>query len=522
MFRTALIRYNFRVLMFHNWWLLVIPLAVSQLTVFWTASTQRFIAPLPATIVESVSPLLAAFLCAHLLAPEYRSGIGAVLASKPVHIGKVVLLRLTLVMALVWVLEFLSLAAFYFGLQPYPLLAPALAGMVSSLFLGLFALTFATMLRQPLAGFGIAALYWLLDLPPGPPINPYLSLKSLTSSFPPLIGLPKQPLTDSWWIAKVLLLIAAFALYFLHGKLLFTLGSPLTLRRRHRALGWAGGIVAFYMISGACVKVVYAYENQAHLFPSDVAWLRRQFAPFGPIPVAALFGPNFRRYLGDIPNSWRIQEDSSETDLLGETAQHQRDVQRLLKEAPNSIWAPGAADLMARFGIQREAVFENKIARYQVLLDRYPTSPYTPYAVYEIGHLYAEATPSDPTCEPKARAAYETLLSRYSTPEYNAEALGFLTQSDRRHHDYVQGERHAQQWIDSAPVYEKFMAWIAMAEIRHDEGKIDAARQAAHQALLAIGEYRRAAVAGTVPLTATRKARVEADAVVAARRARQF
>src|SRR5262245_41574064 len=104
MFRNALLRYNFRVLMFHNWWLLVIPLAASQLTVFWTAVTQRFSDPLPANIVEMVSPLLAAFLSAHLLLAEYRSGIGAVLASKPIDIGKVVLLRLIIVIALVWAL----------------------------------------------------------------------------------------------------------------------------------------------------------------------------------------------------------------------------------------------------------------------------------------------------------------------------------------------------------------------------------------------------------------------------------
>ena len=47
----TLLRYNFRVLMFHNWWLLVIPLAVSQLSIFWTILTQRFSPPLPATTV---------------------------------------------------------------------------------------------------------------------------------------------------------------------------------------------------------------------------------------------------------------------------------------------------------------------------------------------------------------------------------------------------------------------------------------------------------------------------------------
>ena len=212
MLKSPLLRYNFRILMFHNWWLLVIPLAASQLSVFWTLVTQKFSAPLPASSVESVSPLLAAFLSAHLLAPEYRSGIGAVLAAKPVHIGKVVFLRLTIVLGLVWALGWLSLVGFYFGMQPYPMLLPGLAFMISSLFLGLFALTFATLLRHPLAGFGVAALYWLIDVPPGPAINPYLSLRSLTSSFPVAGIAPGELFADNWWIAKLVLLVAALCL----------------------------------------------------------------------------------------------------------------------------------------------------------------------------------------------------------------------------------------------------------------------------------------------------------------------
>ena len=85
-----LLRYNFRVLMFRNWWLLVFPIAASQLVVFWNLITLRFEESLPAYSMEMVSPLLAAFLCAHVLSAEYRSGVGAILASKPVDIGKVV------------------------------------------------------------------------------------------------------------------------------------------------------------------------------------------------------------------------------------------------------------------------------------------------------------------------------------------------------------------------------------------------------------------------------------------------
>jgi ABC-type transport system involved in multi-copper enzyme maturation permease subunit len=510
MFKSPLLRYNFRILMFHNWWLLVIPLAASQLSVFWTLVTQKFAAPLPASTVESVSPLLAAFLSAHLLAPEYRSGIGAVLAAKPVHIGKVVFLRLMIVMGLVWVLGWLSLLGFYFGMEPYPLLAPGLAFMISSLFLALFALTFATLLRHPLAGFGIATLYWLMDMPPGPPINPYLSLKSLTSSFPAPGVPPGQFFTENWWIAKVVLLVAALALYVLHARLLFTLGSPLTARRRQRALAWAGGTLAFYLIVGASTKVIYAYRNRATLFPNDVAWLRRQFAPFGPIPVAALFGPNFHAYLGDISNSWRVQQED-EADMIGESTQHQRDVRRILEKAPNSIWAASAADLLSRFGMSKGTPMEEKAARFRLVVDRYPNSPYAPYAYLEMAHTYAVMMDTAPKYEVQARAAYETLLARFPNTEYRTDAYSFLADSDRRHGDLAGAARHAQSWVDTAPVQEKFKAWILLAEILRDEGKTAEAKQTAQQAVTAVRAFRQVAEKEDLHITGTQKLLLEKD-----------
>src|ERR1041385_4870782 len=97
MSQTTLFRYNFRVLMFNNWLLLAFPLAVSQLTVFWnilTRAPSTFGPDLPAQSVEMITPLLAAFLGAHLLSAEYRSRIGAVLASRPVNIGRIVVLQI--------------------------------------------------------------------------------------------------------------------------------------------------------------------------------------------------------------------------------------------------------------------------------------------------------------------------------------------------------------------------------------------------------------------------------------------
>src|SRR6266496_640967 len=144
-----------------NWWLLVFPIAASQLTVFWALITQRSSPTLPASSAEMLSPLIAAFLAAHLLSAEYQSNIGPIVASKPIDIGKVVFMRLIVVFALVWTLGLLSLVAFYFGMGHFNFLMTALAGLPSTLFLAMLALTFATLFRHPLAGFAVAALYWM-------------------------------------------------------------------------------------------------------------------------------------------------------------------------------------------------------------------------------------------------------------------------------------------------------------------------------------------------------------------------
>src|SRR5947207_3233006 len=125
--RINLLRYNFRVMMLNNWGLMVFPLAISQLTVFWFVLTRRFTPDLPAQSAEMVTPLIAAFLGAHLLSAESRSRIGAVLASRPVNISRIVVLRLLVMLSLVRGLGMLSLLAYRYWMEPYDRLPPMLA-----------------------------------------------------------------------------------------------------------------------------------------------------------------------------------------------------------------------------------------------------------------------------------------------------------------------------------------------------------------------------------------------------------
>jgi hypothetical protein len=185
-----------------------------------------------------VPPLVAAFLCAHVLSAEYRSRIGAILASKPIDARKVIFWRLLAAFALVWTMAAISLIAFSFPLGPFPVGKAFLAAIPSSLFLGMLALTIATALRNPLAGFAGSALYWAMDLPPGPPLNPFMSLRSLTSSMLAADTFGEQPLSEPWIIGKVLLLIGTAFLYVLHARLIFSLGTSAAPRvaRRGAAL----------------------------------------------------------------------------------------------------------------------------------------------------------------------------------------------------------------------------------------------------------------------------------------------
>lgn len=505
MLSASLIRYNFRVLAFQNGWLLTIPLAASQLSVFWVGSTQRFQPSLPATVVETVSPLLGAFLSAHLLSAEYRSAVGAVLACKPVDIRKVVLIRLALVLGLVWGLAGLSLLAFTLSMEPFPILAPLAACIVSTLFLSMLALNFATLLRHPLGGFGVAALWWALDLPPGPPMNPFLSLKSLSHSFPaPGLDVP-QPLTDNWWIAKIVLLVAGLFLYALHNKLIFLLGTPQTVKRTRRTLGAAAAVLAFVVVSGALIKVGYGYANRTRLFPNDLGWFRRQFGTYGLLPVASLFGRDFGKYLGEIPNAWRVQQDG-ESDTMGDTPKHRKEVRDIYEKSPRSRWAPSAAYQTALWEAKPGKPIAERLEFWERIVGSYPDSPYAIEAQSQVAALWEEAPDNE-----KAMAAHRKLLELDPNGKYASASWRFLTQSDRSAGRLESAQKNAQEWVRASPVHEAFQAWMALSEIQAARGDQTGAEQSRGAVKEAIAAFRRATRARTLTISEPKRVRVEAE-----------
>jgi ABC-type transport system involved in multi-copper enzyme maturation permease subunit len=511
-----LLRYNFRVVMFGNWWLLVFPIAVSQLVVFWNLITLRFTENLPAHAVETTPPLLAAFLSAHLLTAEYRSGIGAILASKPVDIAKVVLIRLLVVTALVWALAGLSLVAFYYGWEPYPMAPAALACIPSTLFMALLALTFATLFRNAWAGFAVAAAWWAMDLAPGVAIQPFLSLQTVSDSMVGEAVHRATVFTRYAWQPKLILLCLAAMLYFYHRRLIFTLGTQPSARQRRRALAAAVAIPVLYALSGAVLKVGYLYVHRGDLHPDDTAWIRQQLGPFGPVPVRWLFGPAFAAYVGEIPNTWRLAA-GEDADVYGDTARHLHELTRLLRQRTRSIWGSNIAELYTRLAGQHVQTPQERIRLYREAVEAYPDGPHAPGLLVRIARELVETGDTV-----GAMDACQDALKARPNRRVAAEALRTLTALYRQAGNLVAAGDCAQKWAAVADSRQKFKALEARFDIMRDIGRTEEAREAAQAVLKAIDEFRREANAPDAVRTAGTDTPLIKDADAAANRMRSF
>ena len=500
----ALLRYNFRVMMLHNKWLIVFPLAVSQLTIFWLLATREFTIELPAQCVELITPILGAFLGAHLLAAEYQSRVGALLASRPVNISRIVILRLLMMLTFIFFLAGLTLAAFYFGKEPYSFAPHILACIPSTLFLSLLGLTFATLFRHSLAGFGAAALFWIFDLIPGASLNPYLSLKSLTSYYYALHIPDRQTFLNEWWVAKIVLCVGAVLLYLFHSRIVFSLGSPQSQRLRRRAIFVALAIPVFYLFTGAAIKMTYGYSHRGELRPNDVAWFRYQFASYGPIPMASVFGGDFTRYLGQSSNLWRMSEED-EADLMGENIKHKRDLHMLLQKNPNSPWASGAAETIARMEAHQQKEPAAALAYYRVIVEKYPNSPYLDYALYQIANTLEESGNKE-----EAHRAYAELLQRVPNSVHRSDALKFQIQWNRSAGKMDEAAKIAEQWTTVAPLQDRFQAWLILTQLRRDSKDLSGAKKASVEMMASFREYQQAVSKGDLLLLPNaRKAREE-------------
>jgi hypothetical protein len=460
--RRLLWRYNRSILAGGGYWVIVLPVAASQVVTLWMmALATDFNQRVATHIAELMAPILGAFLVAHALAPEYRSGVGAVLACKPVSLHRVVTMRVGLAMLAAALLTFVTLAVCSVGLHPIDVLSPMLASLPSLWFLSLLALTFATLFRNSLAGFSVAAGLWALDLGVGYAVHPLFSLQGLHAR------LDSDPLASGLWVpGKIALLAVGSALLWLHGRLLPRICRPAERKDILAIAAAAAAVLVFYCVTGGSTMVVYAYTHRANLPNPDVIWLRRQLKIYEPVPVARLFGPAFATYVADPPPA-RTGGPLANVRVL--------QLRQALARWPGSMWADGIAFAVAN---EEQSLDERAaMADYFAAADQFGGSPFAPKALVAI---VRSRSPDVPESE-RLRAARRIIADYPQTRESETAANLLL--------EHYPAEVRAEEMLGAAQAAEhaglrfRRPGWlVTVAQMQLALGRNADARASARQA----------------------------------------
>ncbi len=466
--------YNVRILVGNTYWLIATPIAATQLVLFWNMATATLFSPTRAAqTIELLAPILGAFLCAHILAPE-QDGVGELVFVRPISIERVLLLRLAVIFAFVLVVLIPALVIYQVGIDDFPLALTVAAAAPSVLFLSLLAMALASATRHPLIGFGGAGIFWVLDVAVGSYFNPLVCLHGFAGN------LAGRPMAEQWMIGKLVLLGLAVLLYLWNRSLL---GRPAAPRR------WVGVVrrgllicvlLLAYVATGAAYKVAYGIRHERDSGYRTRLWYQQQFRGYGPLPVAWMFGPAFPLYvqaeLGrDLPlggtgsSSLWTRLDATRMELL-------------LERYPDSIWADNAQFELASYWRRRRAAqtwevvsyragagrpVETRMAEeveraadeFQRLVDRYPDSPFAPLALSERAQIGLSVLDFG-----MAIAAYERLVTEYSRVPEAYQAGTALSAMYSREQRYEEALRAADVAAGAAAWHLRAEALLAAAQ----------------------------------------------------------
>lgn len=380
-------RYNLRIVLGQTYWLLVIPIAVSQLVLFWHMAMAVTFKPVTAArTAELLAPALGAFLCAYVLGPEYQL-TGEITFCKPFAVHRLLLLRLFSVWLFVGLLLATMFAGYYFGLGPFPVGITILAAVPSVLFLSLLSLTVATLFRSPGAGLAVAGAYWALDLLGGAGFHPLLTLHGWAER------LADKNFSEWWKTSKLCLLGLSLLLYFINGRLMT---RPQVPRRRWRTAAKTIGatlVLGLYLYTGAAYKIVVGLREEQTNPLQAWLWYRTQFSMYGPLPVPYLFGPAFGHYIGERPSLSAVLSGTTLSILRTPAAASH--LALVAERYPHSLWADNALFELGRcYEYQVDTVTPPEetgaLDIYRRLASNYPDSPFSPLALERFARLAAQ------------------------------------------------------------------------------------------------------------------------------------
>ncbi len=481
--RSGLWGYNLRILVGNTYWLVVTPLAASQLVVFWQMAVARSLTDARGALtIELLAPIVGAFLCAHALAPE-QDGVGELVFVRPLSLEKVLLIRLAMIFAFVYVILIPACVVFELTIPNFPVAMTLLAAFPSTLFLSALAMALASATRQPLLGITGAAVFWAFDFATAGYWNPLFSLHRFADH------LADRPMAEQWALGKALLLAAAAACYLWNRRLL---GRPPSLRRwltAVRVILVVAAVAALYVVSGAAYKVSYGLRHEAELGPQTQFWYQQQFRDYRFLPVARLFGPAFQLYVGS-EGGGATGVGRSFWSLRGIS-----NMRKITERYPHSIWADNAqfeialrgADnqgapprivVVAQAGDARPSVkvvrqdLDYSLREFTTLVEKYPKSPFAPFCLSRMAEIGRTMLDFD-----LAKSSYERLVADYSRSPQTAEAGVRLSAL----YLWQGAPEKAVHAADTAAEVAKWdvaaEAWLAAARAARESGDSAGARQ---------------------------------------------
>lgn len=496
--------YNIRILLGNSYWLIVTPVAAAQLVLFWNMATAGLGTPARAAqTIELLAPILGAYLCAHALAPE-QAGVRELVFVRPVSLEKVLLVRLGVMFAFVFVVLVPALAIFQWRLKAFPMGLTLLAGVPSTLFLSVLAMALASAARNPLVGLGVAGAYWVLDFVGGTYFNPLVSLHSFSDY------VAKRPLamSDYWAYSKLLMLGLAVLLYLWNRRLLHQPAPPKRWVAAARVSVVSLLIIVAYMGSGAGYKLLYGMRHESQLGYRAHLWYKQQFGAYGPLPVVRLFGPAFPLYVQ--PGTTR----GTTLAWAGTVFPDQKEIasmKRLLRRHPDSIWADNAAFEIAR-SVSRQPAAEvwaltvyhadtsqpttelaeldlaEAAQEYRRFAERYPRSPFVPLALEQWAGVALSVLDFA-----GAQEAYERLVRGYPSARQSRQAGLALSALYLRQGRWQEAIKAADVAAGAAPWDLRAEALLAAAQAAERGGDGPGARDRYQRAHAAAKRARRGA-----------------------------
>lgn len=488
---APLLRYNVRIVVLNSYWLFVVPLVASQLIIFWhmaMESLHKGSAVFVAQTTELVAPIFAAFLCAQVLAPEYRYRLDDLVFSRPIAFARTVVARLLTMYLFLALLIAVMLFVYRVGLKAeYDLRTVVLAGLPSVLFLSLLSLAVAAIWHSPTAGTAVAGSLWAADLLVGAQANPLLNLHSYS------VALAEET-TDAplWLVSKALLSVGAVILALIASRAVGRPAGPLKWRSVAKVAVGVGLVVAVYIASGAVYKVqrLEAMEADPELLTDVRRAHQMAFEVYNRLPVAYLFGPAYANYIG-----YPVRRGGIFSELQQGRQRMINQLSTVVFRHPKSRWADNAffelirtagaitEDMKALKGTQEGEIIDRKRAlQYcRQFLREYPQSPFAPLVAEKLMAISAAVRD-----EAMQREGFEVLVTSYPTSPITLRAAKTLMEyyagAGRAAEAIAVAERALKQASTDPWTTE---ALLSLGDYLRAQGRVKAARLAYERALQA-------------------------------------